>query len=388
MAKKTEGKPQTLLNPDDRLLKPTYKERVEAVPTSEYGRGDIVAPYEKLVQGSSASGLGDSASPLLQQQQYMISERERVEGVPKEKYGYGDIIAPSEKLLPGSSASGLGDNASPLLRQQEYITTEKERVEGEEREEYGKGEIITPQETLLPDTLGSEVGGDSESPLIERKPYVAEEGEAPPDLGKKEIPEYSSDGIKVYAVNGQYVRDNVLVDFTMGGHDLAYPEFIPEGEIWIDGDMNEFDKKTTVIHEYVERKKMEEGVDYEDAHSLYANVAELKARQNPEMADSMLSDIVKGRNPDMTMGGSGEINDVINEGELLPTDEKMLGDYKRLPTLASARMENEEIEDGEKRGNRKTRGGKMKGRPIEVGAFPSRFYLGRKLRPNETKAGF
>ena len=111
-------------------------------------------------------------------------------------------------------------------------------------------------------------------------------------LQKMPLPQYSNSEYKVFLVNGQYIRDNLDVDFTQGGHYKVYPEFIPNGEVWIDRalDTSE-DRKATLLHELTEVKAMGNAIGkdkaYEDAHNNEANPAEEEGRANPEKLDNM-----------------------------------------------------------------------------------------------------
>jgi hypothetical protein len=54
-------------------------------------------------------------------------------------------------------------------------------------------------------------------------------------------------GVSVWIVSGRLVR-SVDVDFTEGGHDSVY-EFIPEGEVWIDDDVEEAERGYVLVQE-------------------------------------------------------------------------------------------------------------------------------------------
>jgi len=82
------------------------------------------------------------------------------------------------------------------------------------------------------------------------------------------------EGVKVYLVNGGYVRRK-HVDFTEGGHDLVY-SYIPKNEIWLDND-NYDEKPYILMHELTEREAMKRGLRYSQAH-LVANVSETLLR--------------------------------------------------------------------------------------------------------------
>ena len=85
-------------------------------------------------------------------------------------------------------------------------------------------------------------------------------------------------GHRVYAVDGERVRNEVEVDFTMGGTRARWP-FIPDGEIWVDACLSEFDRQATIRHEAEEYRQMTaRGLRYEEAHDL-ANAVERRYRR-------------------------------------------------------------------------------------------------------------
>jgi hypothetical protein len=83
--------------------------------------------------------------------------------------------------------------------------------------------------------------------------------------------------VKVYVVDGLTIRNDLEIDFTMGGNWGRY-SFIPEGQIWIDECLVPDDKLATIMHELTEVSWMAEGIDYGKAHSL-ANISEKLIRQ-------------------------------------------------------------------------------------------------------------
>ena len=85
--------------------------------------------------------------------------------------------------------------------------------------------------------------------------------------------------VKIYAVNGTLIRNKVYIDFIGGGHGYIY-SFIPKDEIWIDNDFldNPVETEAIILHEMVERRLMQKGMKYQDAHDL-ANIVEVKWRE-------------------------------------------------------------------------------------------------------------
>lgn len=138
----------------------------------------------------------------------------------------------------------------------------------------------------------------SQQPKVEEKQTYFTKEEAPPNVKEnfkqtsrdfKEVPgakenvpkelyKTLEDGTKVYLVDGTYIRDNVDIDFTLGGHEYVYPRYIPKGEVWLDKDINKIEIDNTLRHELTEREKMVGGENYNTAHEK-ANKEEIAIRQ-------------------------------------------------------------------------------------------------------------
>ena len=84
--------------------------------------------------------------------------------------------------------------------------------------------------------------------IIDKSPLRKEAKEAN-DRGKKIIYKQSQDfrkkliattkdGVKIYLIDADHVRDDIDIDYTMGGHAYVYPNYVPEDEVWIDEEMN------------------------------------------------------------------------------------------------------------------------------------------------------
>jgi hypothetical protein len=86
--------------------------------------------------------------------------------------------------------------------------------------------------------------------------------------------------VSVWIVNSSLVRSIFDVDFTEGGHDYVY-EFVPESEVWIDGDAEEAERPFILLHELHERNLMAQGWDYDRAHADASRV-EYYCRHHPE----------------------------------------------------------------------------------------------------------
>ena len=72
---------------------------------------------------------------------------------------------------------------------------------------------------------------------------------------------------KVYLVNGKLVRNQMYVDFTLGGHGYRYC-FIPRSEIWIDNAVVLAERPYIKVHEGVEVVVMvKTPLQYDAAHA-------------------------------------------------------------------------------------------------------------------------
>jgi len=72
-------------------------------------------------------------------------------------------------------------------------------------------------------------------------------------------------GLKVYLVDGKYVRDHYDSDFCQGGNGFAY-DFVPKNELWIDGAIGENEWHLIEFHECGEAELMRGGMSYDEAH--------------------------------------------------------------------------------------------------------------------------
>ena len=79
--------------------------------------------------------------------------------------------------------------------------------------------------------------------------------------------------LTVYVVDGDYVRNNICIEYCLGGHDLVY-YFIPPKEIWIELLPSKEDMFFNLYHELTERTIMEKDpLSYEQAHQ-YSSLVE------------------------------------------------------------------------------------------------------------------
>ncbi|MDH7598727.1 MAG: hypothetical protein QHH07_03685 [Sedimentisphaerales bacterium] len=95
-------------------------------------------------------------------------------------------------------------------------------------------------------------------------------------------------GLEVWIVNARRFRSVFDIDFTEGGHDHVY-EFIPQGQIWIDDDIDQSEGGFVLLHELYERNHMAKGLAYRDAHRQASNL-EFRCRHHPdELHDALVA---------------------------------------------------------------------------------------------------
>lgn len=74
--------------------------------------------------------------------------------------------------------------------------------------------------------------------------------------------------IEIMLVDGDKIKKKNNIDYVEGGHDLIY-DFIPEKQIWIDGNMSKKTIPHIVYHEFIERYLMEnKEITYDEAHDV------------------------------------------------------------------------------------------------------------------------
>ena len=137
--------------------------------------------------------------------------------------------------------------------------TEADRVERNERRRAGDLGKVTHHWRQLPDPQA----------VLER-------------LWKK-----LENGIQVWIVNGRLVRSVFDIDFTAGGHDHVY-EFVPQGQVWIDDDIEEKERGFVLVHELHERNRMAAGMPYSKAHNESSRL-EFRCRHHPDELHAALA---------------------------------------------------------------------------------------------------
>jgi hypothetical protein len=77
---------------------------------------------------------------------------------------------------------------------------------------------------------------------------------------------------RIYIVDGTALRREVDDNFIMGSNAKANAEYIPAGEIWIELMLTPAERFFIALHETVEFRHMEKGMEYEQAHKLASKV--------------------------------------------------------------------------------------------------------------------
>ena len=117
------------------------------------------------------------------------------------------------------------------------------------------------------------------------------------------VPAGKREGLDIWIVDGYMVRKNIYPDFGFSGNDLSY-HFIPENEIWIDGQVSCEETEYSILNEINERKFLAKGESYDDAYSDAIDIT-LAMRQR---MDSLAKSHFKLTVPDSLTRYSGVID--------------------------------------------------------------------------------
>jgi hypothetical protein len=99
------------------------------------------------------------------------------------------------------------------------------------------------------------------------------------------VPMGTREGITIWIVDGYMVRKNIYPDFGFSGNDLSY-HFIPDKEIWIDGQASCEETEYSISTELKERELMKSGKSYDDAYSDAIDITQKKREDMLKMASS------------------------------------------------------------------------------------------------------
>jgi len=93
--------------------------------------------------------------------------------------------------------------------------------------------------------------------------------------------------LRIYEVDSSATR-KLYGDWTMGGHDLVYAEFVGKNEVWIADEVKGFERKLTTLHELNERRLMAHGMDYDTAHDKSTALEQRYRKANGRGLDEAL----------------------------------------------------------------------------------------------------
>jgi frataxin-like iron-binding protein CyaY len=114
-------------------------------------------------------------------------------------------------------------------------------------------------------------------------------------IHKKLLKRYCNNKVQIWVVNGEIVRDLFFIDFTEGGNDEIY-YFIPKGEIWLDDDLSQKERKFVLLHELHERNLMKKGWEYDTgkrAAHFSASRIEHFCRRYPKFLEAKIQNELK-----------------------------------------------------------------------------------------------
>ena len=117
---------------------------------------------------------------------------------------------------------------------------------------------------------------------VEKRMDYYKRHDNPPEVDLKKIlvdKLWEYDGYEFWSVDGEYVRDNIDIDFVEGGNPGRYG-YVPEKHRWIEEVIDKGDIVPTAVHEHIESILMEDyGFSYDDAHEI-ASDYEVEIRKN------------------------------------------------------------------------------------------------------------
>jgi hypothetical protein len=87
------------------------------------------------------------------------------------------------------------------------------------------------------------------------------------------VPLGERNGINIWVVDGYAVRRDIYPDFGFSGNDKAY-HFIPDNEIWIDGEVSCEETEYSIAQETKEREMMDKGMSYDSAYTEALKVSD------------------------------------------------------------------------------------------------------------------
>jgi len=99
------------------------------------------------------------------------------------------------------------------------------------------------------------------------------------------VPAGQRDSLSIWIVDGYMVRKTIYPDFGFSGNDLSY-HFIPQKEIWIDGQVSCQETEYSLITEINVRNLMLKGKSYSDAYSDAIDLSQNKRQEMEKLSRS------------------------------------------------------------------------------------------------------
>ena len=111
---------------------------------------------------------------------------------------------------------------------------------------------------------------------------------APDSVYVDEYGKIESEGLTVWTVDGEVVRNKYKTDFIEGGHGYVYA-WVPNDEIWLEFGIDKKEMPLLILHEFVEYIIMKyDKMKYDDAHKIAAKV-EFKHRDDGFSKEDVLA---------------------------------------------------------------------------------------------------
>lgn len=110
----------------------------------------------------------------------------------------------------------------------------------------------------------------------------------------------SRNGITIWVVNGSLIRKEIYPDFGLSGNGYVY-NFIPKGEIWIDGQISCEETGFSISREVLQRELMSKGMNYDQSYQkaikqevLLRKIKEKEASARPPVKFGRILEREKG----------------------------------------------------------------------------------------------
>jgi len=183
----------------------------------------------------------------------------------------------------------------------ENLETEQPEIENQTEivnntPELDEAQLLVPAAPAVPFIANVEAPAELQEPQQKLQMRLKQELKPELKLGPGLSPELNKvlfnaiDEFKIFLVSGEYVRNSLEIDFTMGSHHYV-SSYIPKDEVWLDSRMSEHDRAALIKHEIHEARLMKKGMTYPRAHALATRV-EKKLRKKSFEQNCKLCDFL------------------------------------------------------------------------------------------------